>query len=107
MSISHLSTAMRWARVRKDHAMDMGLVLVRDMDLTHKALPFWTLGWQVARVVLLFPFVLRWYVLLSPQTRRLTAACFLSVATTAHAMHSGAAEYGILVFQKQRFMISI
>ena len=34
MSISHLSTAMRWARVRKDHAMNTGLVLVHNVDLT-------------------------------------------------------------------------
>jgi 2-polyprenyl-3-methyl-5-hydroxy-6-metoxy-1,4-benzoquinol methylase len=72
---------------------------VRDMDLTKEALPFWTRGWRVARVVLLFPSLVHAFMTCST-SRRETAASLLSVATTAHAMHSRSAEYGMLVFEK-------
>lgn len=86
-----------WKRLADSH----GLVLVRDTDLSHEALPFWVLGWRVARVVLLFPALVRLVVHLSAACRE-TAANLMSVSTTAHAMRErGAAEYGVLVFERR------
>ncbi len=84
-----------WKRFCQAH----GFKLVRDIDLTREALPFWTLGWRVARVVLLFPFVVR-FLLRSSAERKETVANLLSVTMTAHAMRAGSAEYGMLVFEK-------
>ena len=96
-------TAMRLAecgfRIRRmpskaewvQEAKSVGLHLIRNVDLTPEAMPFWTLGWRLARTILrLVPFV------------RLFgfADNLLSVATTAHAL-TGAAEYGVLVFQRR------
>lgn len=75
-------------------ARKSGLRLIKSVDLTHEVLPFWRRGWRVARTVLrLLPFVRR----LLPVH---TAENLLSVATTAHAMAGGTAEYGVLVFRK-------
>jgi len=72
-------------------AKDVGLHLIRNVDLTSEALPFWTIGWRLARSILrLVPFVRVFGV-----TDNL-----LSVTMTAHAMR-GAAEYGVLVFQRR------
>ena len=72
-------------------ARAVGLHLIKNVDLTSEALPFWTTGWRLARIALrLIPFVR--YLRLSGN--------LLSVATTAHAMR-GAAEYGELVFQRR------
>jgi cyclopropane fatty-acyl-phospholipid synthase-like methyltransferase len=77
-----------------------GMAVARRQDLTHEALPFWELGWRVARAALLAPGLIRWFVNSSP-ARRETGANFLSVATTAHAMRArGSAEYGLLVLAK-------
>jgi 2-polyprenyl-3-methyl-5-hydroxy-6-metoxy-1,4-benzoquinol methylase len=84
-----------WKRRCQAH----GFGLVRDIDMTQEVLPFWTLGWRVARVILLFPFLVRLLLRSSPQ-RKETVANFLSVTMTAHAMRAGSAEYGMLVFEK-------
>jgi SAM-dependent methyltransferase len=79
-------------------AMLSGLCLVKDIDLTEEALPFWTLGWRLARSILYtFPYFVRWLISAKPET----AANLLAVATTAFAMRGGAAEYGVLVFRKK------
>ena len=68
-----------------------GLHLVRSLDLTSEALPFWTMGWRLARTVLrLVPFV---------RALGVGADNLLSVAMTAHALRE-AAEYGVLVFER-------
>ena len=73
-------------------ATDAGLRLIRNTDLTAEALPFWTLGWRLARTLLR---------LLSRTLVRRAQDNILSVATIAHAMRDGAAaEYGVLVFQR-------
>ena len=78
-------------------ARSAGLRLVRDLDLTEEAIPFWTKGWRVARTVLqAFPYFARWLVAHRPET----AANLLAVATTAFALRGGAAEYGVLVFKR-------
>jgi predicted O-methyltransferase YrrM len=97
-------TAMRLAecgfRIRRmpskaewtEAAAGAGLQLTRNVDLTAEALPFWTLGWRLARTLLR---------LLPGVVVRRAQDNLLAVATTAHAMRSGAAaEYGVLVFQK-------
>lgn len=96
-------TAMRVAeygfRIRKmpskaewvQEAKGVGLHLIRNADLTSEAIPFWTTGWRLARTILrLVPFVRAFGF----------ADNLLSVAMTAHAM-TGAAEYGVLVFQRR------
>jgi len=68
-----------------------GLHLVRSLDLTSEGLPFWTLGWRIARCLLrLLPFV---------RTLGVGTDNLLAVAMTAHAMRE-AAEYGVLVFER-------
>lgn len=77
-----------------------GMRVVRDQDLTHEALPFWRMGWRVARALLLAPWLVRAFVTSSAE-RRETGANFLSVATTAHAMRDRAsAEYALLVIER-------
>ncbi len=50
-------------------AHDVGLRLVRDVDLTEEATPFWTQGWCVARSVFrAFPYFARWLVSAKPET---------------------------------------
>lgn len=78
-----------------------GLRLVRDVDLTQEALPFWTLGWKVAHTILsLFPWAVRLLANAGSVEWQQTASNFISVTMTAHAMRWGAAEYGLLVFEK-------
>lgn len=36
-----------------------GMKLIRDVPLTHEALPFWTLGWRVQRGVFMLPWLAR------------------------------------------------
>jgi protein-L-isoaspartate O-methyltransferase len=77
-----------------------GLRILRDLDWTDEALPFWTLGWRLARVLLLFPTPLRWFIQ-STAKRRQTGNNILAVAMVAHAMRDrSAAEYGMLVLRK-------
>jgi predicted O-methyltransferase YrrM len=72
-------------------AKAVGLHLIRNMDLTAEALPFWTTGWRLARTLMrLVPFIRVFGI-----TNNL-----ISIATTAHALR-GAAEYGVLVFQRR------
>lgn len=77
-----------------------GFKMTKYRDFTEEALPFWELGWRVARVALLFPTLIR-YVLHSSPKRKETAANLLSVSTTAHAMRNrSSAEYGMLVLDR-------
>ena len=93
--ISAMPSKALWKKLAAAH----GFVLIRELDLTHEALPFWVLGWRMARVVLLFPALVRPVMGLSEACRE-TAANLMSVATTAHAMRDrAAAEYGMLVFE--------
>lgn len=79
-----------------------GMKVVRDVDLTHEVISFWVLGWRVARVALLFPRLVNFFLNSSPK-RIETAANLLAVATTAHAMRDkGSAEYGYLVLEKPK-----
>ena len=91
--IKRLASKDDWINAAKS----AGLRLVREMDLTEEAIPFWTKGWRVARTVLrAFPYFARWLVAYRPET----AANLLAVATTAFALRGGAAEYGVLVFKR-------
>jgi len=83
-----------------DLATDLNFLLVQDRDLTAEVLPFWRQGWKLAHFVLKFSSLLRWVDWKHPKLRE-SAANLFSVATVAHAMnHRGAAEYGLLIFQK-------
>ena len=96
-------TAMRLAecgfRIRRmpskaewvQEAKEVGLHLIRNIDLTAEALPFWTTGWRVARTILRLIPCVRFFGVTDN---------LLSVTTTAHAL-CGAAEYGALVFQRR------
>ena len=96
-------TAMRLAecgfRIRRmpskaewvQEAKEVGLHLIRNVDLTAEALPFWTMGWRLARTILRLIPCVRFFGVTDN---------LLSVATTAHAL-CGAAEYGLLVFQRR------
>ena len=85
--IRHMPSKAEWVQ----EARAVGLHLIHNTDLTSEALPFWTTGWRLARTLMrLVPFI-----------RHLGVSDnLLSVATTAHAMR-GAAEYGVLVFQRR------
>ena len=91
--IKRIPSKSDWIRAAKAG----GLRLVCDQPLTAEALPFWTLGWRIARSILhAFPYFSRWLVKAKPET----AANLLAVATTAYALKGGVAEYGMLVFRK-------
>jgi hypothetical protein len=77
-----------------------GLRLLQDTDLTPEALAFWTRGWKAARLLTLFPGLVRWYLGGGDRRRRETGANFVAVLMTAYAMALGAAEYGVLAFVK-------
>ena len=95
MHIFPLSTPREWI----DTAETVGLGLVLEQDCTQRVLPFWRVGWRVARTLL-------------PLARLLTAVSggsgrgvhsvgnLLAAATTAHAMQEGAATYRLLVFER-------
>ena len=79
-----------------------GLRLERLEDLTHQALPFWTVGWRVAHALLRHTpaWVIR-RLRATPYTAKSTNN-LLAVATVAHAMRTrGAAVYGVMVFAKR------
>ena len=78
-------------------ARGVGFRLVRNVDLTEEAIPFWNQGWRVARSVFrAFPYFARWLVSATPQT----AANLLVGATAAFTLRGGAVEYGVLVFRR-------
>ena len=88
--IRKMSSKAEWI----EEANRVGLHLVKNIDLTDEALPFWTFGWRCARTILrLVPCVT--YFL-----RQYSASNLLSIFMTAHAMKSGTAEYGMLVFAR-------
>lgn len=70
--------------------------VVSNTDLTYAALPFWTMGWRVAHCILKFPYLVRWL----RSCYKQSAYNLLAVACVAHALHRGAAEYGVLVFER-------
>ena len=93
--------AMPSKKLWVDLGIQNNMKVIQDVDLTRHVLPFWILGWRVARIILLFPRLIR-FVLNSSEMGRETVANLLSVATTAHAMRDkGSAEYGYLVLEKQ------
>lgn len=78
-----------------------GFQIVDEANLTAEALPFWCAGWRVARLLLaFFPSLLRTF-FKSSSHRAETGANFVAVMMTAPAMFLGAAEYGMLVLQKE------
>jgi len=89
--IRSMPSKMDWIEL----CTEAGLTLVMDLDLTAQAMPFWSLGWRISRLIVGIPYFVRWLITYRPQT----ASNLLSVSMTAHAMRdSGAAEYGMLVF---------
>ena len=77
-----------------------GWQVVRDLDLTMEAIPFWTTGCWWTRWILSFPCLLRWYGQ-SSDCRRATVGNLCGITMVAHAMSDrGAAEYGMLVFRR-------
>lgn len=68
-----------------------GFKLERNLDLTADAMPFWTRGWKITRVLLRLG--------VARVLPAESAANLMAVATIAHAMRDrAAAEYGMLVF---------
>lgn len=92
--IGPLATVREWAT----DAKDAGLRVVLNQDLTEQVLPFWRYGWRVARALMhLAPL---WTCFVGSKQRfRHTVGNFVAVATTAQAMHAGAAKYTLLVLE--------
>ena len=83
-------------------AYSAGLRLESLEDLTHQALPFWTVGWRFAHALLRHApaWVIR-RLRATPYTAKSTDN-LLAVATVAHAMRNrAAAVYGVMVFSKR------
>jgi ubiquinone/menaquinone biosynthesis C-methylase UbiE len=94
--IRQMCSKKQWIQL----ATDLNFTLLEDRDLTAEVLPFWRQGWRIAHFVLKFASVLRWIDWTQPKLRE-SAASFLSIATTAHALRKrGTAEYGMLILQK-------
>ena len=73
--------------------------VVRELNLTSEALPFWSLGRRLARWIP--PQWVRWYARSAPR-RAETARNWAAALTVAEAMKNGAAaEYYLLVLQKR------
>jgi SAM-dependent methyltransferase len=77
-----------------------GLELVIHRDLTIEALPYWTLGWKVGRLIIQFPRLVKAYMHFSPLYRTETVANLVSVCAVAPALVMGSAKYGLLKFKK-------
>lgn len=76
-----------------------GFSVISNTNLTNEVLPFWTMGWRVARSIMFFPWLVK--LLCLSRKRKDTLSNLVSVMFTAHAMSSGTAEYGMLVFEKE------
>ena len=83
-----MPTKDEWITLADPH----GLRLIDNLDLTKNALPFWTLGWSVARIVARF-LPLQFLPVHS-------AANLLAVCAVAQALRRKEAKYGMLVFVK-------
>lgn len=95
MHIFPLATPREWIEI----AEAVGLKLVLEQDYTQHVLPFWRVGWRVARVLLPLARVLA--ALLGRSGRGVyTVGNLLACATTAHALHARAATYRLLVFER-------
>ena len=90
-------TTKKW----KKEAELYGLRLEKNVDLTALALPYWTLGWRIARMISFFPRRVAAYVGASPEKRTETLANFLAVCSVAPALAEGAAEYRAIIFVKE------
>lgn len=88
------------ADIWKQAAVDNGLVLHEDVSLVNKVMPFWTLGWRIARFVLMMPAVVRRYVRGRPKDRSETFANLMAVSLFAPLLHCDLAEYRMMVFRK-------
>lgn len=93
--ITEMPSAEQWTRL----FISNGFTVIRDIDLTHNVLPFWTMGWRVASGVMIFPLLVK--LLCVSKKKKETLSSLFSVMFTAHALRSGTAEYGMLVFEKQ------
>jgi SAM-dependent methyltransferase len=94
MHIFPLATPREWIET----AEAVGLKLVLEQDCTPRVLPFWRVGWRVARVLLPLARVLT--AQLGGSGRGVyTVGNLLACATTAHALHARAATYRLLVFE--------
>lgn len=79
-------------------ATAVGLKLVEHRDLTVQALPYWTLGWNIARFIIKFPRLIKAYERGNPDNRTETIANLVSVCTVAPAFFMGSGKYGFLKF---------
>ena len=83
-------------------AYSAGLRLESLEDLTHQALPFWTIGWRFAHALLRHApaWVIR-RLRATPYTAK-SSYNLLAVATVAHTMRNrAAAVYGVMVFSRR------
>lgn len=94
--INRMYSTNEWAVACSSH----GLRLISGKDLTEEAIPFWAMGWRMARLAFLFPSATKWY-MGSSAARRETVSNMVSITTVAHAMGGGTAEYCMLVFRKK------
>jgi SAM-dependent methyltransferase len=84
-----------------DLARDLNFELIEDRDLTREVLPFWRLGWRMARFILKFSYFLK-YMKRFNMGMEQTTGNFISIVTTAHAFRDrGTAEYGMIILQKK------
>lgn len=69
------------------------------VDLTKEVLPFWRIGWKVARLFLMYiPCIFRYLYRKCPRLRQ-SIHSMVSVMTVAQSFKSGAADYGLIVFE--------
>lgn len=93
-SIRDMPSTASWTTCFESH----GFRLVDYIDLTMDVLPFWTLGWRVSRILLMIVPCLFRYLYSIPRLQH-SIHSMVSAMTVAQSLRSGAADYGIIVFE--------
>lgn len=97
--VNAMPTKAAWKSACDAH----GLRLVRDVDMTEEATPFWAAGCRLASAIMCLPWLVRLY-MRSSRARRETVGNVVACAMVAHALAGGSAEYGMLVFENSQLM---
>ena len=92
--INEMPSKTTWKRACEGN----GMRPLEDIDYTEEAVPFWSLSYRIASLLLYFPRLVRLYAK-SCQRRKETVMNLAASCMVAHALEGGAAEYGMLVFK--------